>query len=194
MTRSFLTLSLLIATSGAHAQATGNPAGLSPDTPGVEGGGPAANHANNQDKLFVRQAALGNRAEVELSKQAASKSGSQAIDAYANRMQKEHTSSGERLLKAGKPAKVDVPRDLDAEHQRKRDELAKLSGADYDKAYLSAQIQEHQKTANLLLWHLSYGQNAELLRYSADTLPTVLDHLEHAKREYETLTRTPPRK
>lgn len=193
MTRSFLTLSLLITTSAAFAQATGNPAGLSPDTPGVEGGGPAANHANNQDKLFVRQAALGNRAEVELGKQAASKSGSQAIDAYANRMQKEHASSGERLLKAGKPAKVDVPRDLDAEHQRKRDELAKLTGADYDKAYLTAQIQEHQKTANLLLWHLSYGQNAELIRYSADTLPIVLDHLEHAKREYETLMRTPPR-
>lgn len=193
MNRSLFGLGLLVATFTAFAQVTGNPAGLSPDTPGVEGGGPASSHANNQDKLFVRQAALGNRAEVELGKQAASKSSSQAVDAYANRMQKEHSSSAERLLKAGKPAKVDVPRDLDPEHLRKRDELAKLSGAEYDKAYLTAQIQEHQKTANLLLWHLSYGQNAELIRYSADTLPVVLDHLEHAKREYETLTRTPPR-
>ena len=192
MIRSFLAMGLLVAGS-ASAQLAGNPAGLSPDTPGAEGGGPASNHANNQDKLFERQAAHGNRAEVEHAKQAASKSGTQAIDAYAARMQKEHSASGERLVKAGKPAKMELPRDLDPEHLRVRDELAKLSGADYDKAYLSAQIRDHQKTANLLLWHLSYGQNADLLRYSAETLPAVLDHLEHAKREYAALTAGPTR-
>jgi putative membrane protein len=97
-------------------------------------------------------------------------------------------------VKAGKATKMQLPRDVDPEHQRVRDELSKLSGADYDKAYLTAQIQDHQRTANLLLWHLSYGQNAELIRYSADTLPVVLDHLEHAKREYAALTQGPTRK
>lgn len=193
MIRSAISLLFVFVAPAAFAQMTGNPAGLSPDTPGIEGGGPAANHANNQDKLFVRQAALGNRAEVELGKQAAGKSGTQAVKDFASRMQKEHSSSAERLMKAGKPAKVEVPRDLDPEHLRVRDELSKLSGAEYDKAYLAAQIHDHQKTANLLLWHLSYGQNAELIRYSADTLPTVLDHLEHAKREYAALTAGPTR-
>jgi putative membrane protein len=192
MVRLASVLVLLAGASTASAQMTGNPAGLSPDTPGVESASPASNHANNQDKLFVRQAALGNRAEVELGKQAAGKSGAQSVKDFASRMQKEHSSSIDRLLKAGKPAKVDIPRDLDPEHLRVRDELSKLSGAEYDKAYLTAQIQDHQKTANLLLWHLSYGQNAELIRYSADSLPIVLDHLEHAKREYAQLAQTPP--
>jgi putative membrane protein len=192
MSRWITFLSLLIASSAAVAQMTGNPAGLSPDTPGVESASPAKDFANNQDKLFVRQAALGNRAEIELGKQAASKSGSQSVKDYATRMQTEHSSSRDQLLKAGKPAKVDIPRDLDPEHLRVRDELSKLSGAEYDKAYLTAQIRDHQKTANLLLWHLSYGQNAELIRYSAETLPNVLDHLEHAKREYAQLAQTPP--
>jgi putative membrane protein len=186
-------ISVFVLISGAAlAQATGNPAGLSPDTPGIESASPASANANTQDKLFVRQAAIGNRAEAELGKMAASKSGTSAVKDFASRMQKEHTSSNQRVLKAGKPAKVDIPRDLDPEHLRVRDELNKLSGADFDKAYLAAQIQEHQKTANLLLWHLSYGQNAELIRYSADTLPVVLDHLEHAKREYAQLAQTPP--
>jgi putative membrane protein len=186
-------LLLLVASHASFAQMTGNPAGLAPDTPGVEGGGPAPDYANNQDKLFVRQAALGNRAEVDLAKQAAGKSGTQAVKDFANRMQKEHSTSSDRLMKAGKAAKMQIPRDLDPEHQRVRDELGKLSGADYDKAYLAAQIHDHQKTANLLLWHLSYGQNAELIRYSSDTLPVVLDHLEHAKREYAALTSGPTR-
>jgi putative membrane protein len=183
---------LLLISDAALSQMTGNPAGLSPDTPGIESASPASTHANTQDKLFVRQAAIGNRAEVDLGKLAAGKSGTSSVKQFASRMQKEHTSSNERVLKAGKPAKVEVPRDLDPEHLRIRDELNKLSGADFDKAYLAAQIQDHQKTANLLLWHLSYGQNAELIRYSADTLPTVLDHLEHAKREYAQLAQTPP--
>ena len=191
MHRFILTVSILVA-APAVAQMTGNPAGLSPDTPKIESATPAKDHANNQDKLFVRQAAIGNRAEVELGKQAAGKSGSQSVKDYAARMQKEHSSSGDRLMKVGKPARVEVPRDLDPEHLRIRDELAKLSGLEYDKAYLTAQIQDHQKTANLLLWHLSYGQNEELLRYSGETLPVVLEHLEHAKREYAALTQTPP--
>jgi putative membrane protein len=192
MLRSTFFLASLIASSAAMAQLTGNPAGLSPDTPGIESASPADDHMNTQDRLFVRQAAIGNRAEVELGKQAAGKSASQSVKDYAARMQKEHSSSRDRLLKVGKPAKVDLPRDLDPEHLRIRDDLSKLSGAEYDKAYLTAQIQDHQKTANLLLWHLSYGQNAELIRYSADTLPAVLEHLEHAKREYAQLAQTPP--
>ena len=34
-------------------------------------------------------------------------------------------------------------------------------GSAFDHAYLTAQMQDHQKTANLRLWQLSYGQNAE---------------------------------
>lgn len=194
MVRSICMASLFIVSQAAFGQFSGNPAGLSPDTPGVETAKPSMDVANNQDKLFVRQAALGNRAEVELAKQAAGKSGTQSIKDFANRMQKEHSSAGDKLMKAGKPTKMDIPRNLDPEHLRIRDELAKLSGAEYDKAYLISQMQDHAKTANLLLWHLSYGQNADLLSYSSETLPTVLDHLEQAKREYSMLTQAPPRK
>ena len=178
--------------SNAFAQLTGNPAGLSPDTPGIEAAKPASEFANNQDKLFVRQIALGNRAEVDLGKLAQSKGSAAGVKDFASRMQKDHSTSLDRAMKSGRSAKMDIPKDLDAEHKRVRDELNALSGADFDKAYLTAQMQDHQKTANLLLWQLSYGQNADLLKYSAETLPDVLDHLEHAKREYAKLTETPP--
>jgi putative membrane protein len=174
------------------AQVTGNPAGLSPDTPGIESASPASTFANNQDKLFVRQIAIGNRAEVDLGKLAQGKASASGVKEFAQRMQKDHSDSLDRALKAGKPTKMDIPKEVDAEHKRVRDELSKLSGAEFDKAYLTAQMQDHQKTANLLLWQLSYGQNAELIRYSADTLPVVLDHLEHAKREYSKLAHVPP--
>jgi putative membrane protein len=193
MYRSICSLILVIAAPAAIAQVTGNPGGLAPDTPGIEAATPNPDFANNQDKLFVRQAAMGHSAEVEIGKQAAGKSGNPSVKDFAARMQKDHSSSRDKLMRAGKAAKVDIPRDLDAEHQRIRNEIGKLSGAEYDRAYLMAQMEDHAKTVNLLLWHLSYGQNADLLRYSSETLPTVLDHLEHAKREHAALTQAPPR-
>jgi putative membrane protein len=192
MLRIFICVAVVFASTASIAQMTGNPAGLSPDTPGIENASPAATFANNQDKLFVRQAAIGNRAEVDLGKLAQSKGSSNAVKEFAKRMEHDHSDSLDRMLKAGKPTKMDVPKEVDAEHKRARSELNALSGVEFDKAYLAAQMQDHQKTANLLLWQLSYGQNAELIRYSADTLPTVLEHLEHAKREYANLTQMPP--
>jgi putative membrane protein len=192
MLRTVITIAAAFVSTASIAQMTGNPAGLSPDTPGVESASPASTFANNQDKLFVRQAAIGNRAEVDLGKLAQSKGSSNAVKEFAKRMERDHSDSLDRMLKAGKPTKMDVPKEVDAEHKRVRNELNALSGVEFDKAYLAAQMQDHQKTANLLLWQLSYGQNAELIRYSADTLPTVLDHLEHAKREYANLTQMPP--
>jgi putative membrane protein len=191
MVRFIVIASLILDSSAALAQMTGNPAGLSPDTPGIESATPAPTFANNQDKLFVRQIAIGNRAEADLGKFAAGKASASGVKDFASRMQKDHSDSLERALKAGKAAKMDIPKEVDAEHKRIRDELSKLSGTDFDKAYLTAQMQDHQKTANLLLWQLSYGQNSELIRYSADTLPVVLDHLDHAKREYAKLTQAP---
>jgi len=192
MIRTLIGCISFVACGCAVAQVTGNPAGLSPDTPGTESAKPAPDAANNQDKLFVRQASLGNRAEVDLAKLAATKGTSPGVKSFAKRMQNDHGESLDRLSKAHKGVKMDMPRDLDPEHQRVRSELDKLSGAPFDRAYLTAQVQDHQRTANLLLWHLSYGQNAELVRYSADTLPVVLDHLEQAKRELAGLNSPPP--
>jgi putative membrane protein len=40
---------------------------------------------------------------------------------------------------------------------------------------------DHQKTVQLLQWEISFGQNADLQKFAADTLPTVLRHLELAQ-------------
>lgn len=170
------------------AQEGTNPAGMSPDTPGKEAGQPTPAGSNNQDKLFVRQAALGGRAEVELSKIAQKKATNESVRKFADRMVEVHARSNQQLLRASRALNPDLPRDLDPEHQRVRDELQKASGQSFDIAYITAQIQDHQRTANLLQWHISTGQNEALRKYSMETLPEVMDHLEHAKQNYALLT------
>jgi putative membrane protein len=187
-------LTLVLASSGvllataSFAQQSANPGGMSPDTPGKETAQPAPEGSNTQDKLFVRQAALGGQAEVELSKIAQKKASNESVREFANRMVEVHSKSNQQLLRTGRGLNPDLPKNLDPEHQTVRNELQKASGADFDLAYISAQIQDHQRTANLLQWHISTGQNEALKKYSMETLPEVMDHLEHAKQNFAMLT------
>lgn len=174
------------------AQSGGNPAGMAPDTPGINAARPSGEHANIQDKLFVRQAVLGGRAEVELGKFAEGKATTDAAKQFAQRMVQDHGKSNDRLLRLARQVNGELPQGLDPEHQRMRTDLQQLTGRQFDIAYLAAQMRAHQKTANLLQWHLSYGQNEALKQYSIETLPIVMDHLEHARQQYLQLTGVAP--
>jgi putative membrane protein len=172
----------------AYAQEGGNPAGMSPDTAGKEMAQPAPAGSNTQDKLFARQAAVGGRAEVELGKIAQKKASTQSVRQYAQHMVDAHSKNSQQLMRAGKGLNPELPKELDAEHLRIRDELNKKSGKDFDVAYIASQLTDHQRTANLLQWHISSGQNEALKKYSIETLPVAMEHLEMAKEQYAMLT------
>jgi putative membrane protein len=176
----------------AAAETMGNPAGMSPDTQGINAATPAKNHANIQDKLFVRQMTIGGRAEVELGRLAQQKGVDQAVKDFGERMVADHSKGNDRLMRAAKGVNAEIPEGLDPEHQTIRRELTEVSGADFDIAYLAAQVRDHQKTANLLQWHISYGQNQPLVDYSIETLPVVMAHLERAKLEHARLIAAKP--
>lgn len=180
--------SCVLLASASFAQEETNPAGMSPDTTGKEMAKPSPDGANTQDKLFVRQAALGGQAEVELARLAQKRATDPAVRQFADRMVEAHSKSNQQLLKLGKGLSPDMPKQLDAEHQAVRNELDKAQGQTFDLAYIAAQIQDHQRTANLLQWHISTGQNEPLRKYSIQTLPEVMDHLEQAKATYAMLT------
>ena len=171
-----------------HAQEGANPAGMSPDTPGKEMAQPSPEGSNTQDKLFVRQAAVGGRAEVELGKIAQKKANIDSVRQFAQHMVDAHSRNSQQLMRAGKGLNPDLPKDLDPEHLRIRDELNRKSGKDFDVAYIASQLQDHQRTANLLQWHISSGQNEALKKYSIETLPVVMEHLDMAKEQYALLT------
>ncbi len=181
-------LPLLWLSSTALADTMGNPAGMMADTPGINEAKPAKDHSNVQDKLFVRQAAVGGRAEVELGRLAQKKGVDQAVKDFGERMVADHGKANDRLSRLSRDVNSEIPDGLDPEHQTIRRELNELSGADFDIAYLASQVRDHQKTANLLQWHISYGQNQPLVNYAIETLPVVMAHLETAKLEHARLT------
>jgi putative membrane protein len=96
------------------------------------------------------------------------------------------------VRKLGRGINANIPKELDPEHQSVRAKLEKASGKDFDIAYIGSMVQDHQRTANLLQWQISNGQNEALKKYAADTLPDVMEHLEMAKQQYAMLTSGAP--
>jgi putative membrane protein len=194
MTRTQIIVALFALGSSAIAvaQTMPNAGFIEPNTPGMETGSLTPTHLSGTDKLFLRQAAIGGRAEVELGKLAQQKGNSQTVRNFGERMVSDHSKANDQLMRLGKDASPSIPKEPDPEHKRIRDELDKASGKDFDVAYMASQIQAHQKTVNLLLWEISFGQSAELTKYAADTLPTVMEHLEIARQQHAALTSAPP--
>ena len=174
-----LALATLLA-SPAFAQ-IGNPAGTEPDTRQSAPGVPAPHQTNTQDRLFAQQVAIGGMAEVALGKLADRKAHNRAVAEFGGLMVQDHGKANEKLASLARSARISLPNEPDAEHKAVHARLEQLSGAQFDVAYLEAQVQDHQRTAQLLQWEINAGQDAPLQRFASETLPIVLRHLRMAQ-------------
>ncbi len=181
------------AESAKTIPAAANPAFANPDTPGLLDGKPAE-AANTVDIVFLKQLAIGNRAEVELGKLAGDRSSTASVDRFGEHMVKDHGAAGSRVTSLARSANVDLPKGLDAEHDAARTELQALNGKEFDLRYMASQIKAHQKTAQLLTHEIASGQHTAVRQFAADTLPTVMQHLEMAKDVHAELTGAAPPK
>ena len=171
--------------------AAANPTFANPDTPGLLDGKPGE-AANTVDIVFLKQLAIGNRAEVELGKLAGERSSTASIDKFGEHMVKDHGDAGSKLASVARSANVDLPKALDAEHDATRTELRALNGKEFDLRYMASQIKAHQKAAQLLSHEIASGQHTGVRQFAADTLPTVMHHLEMAKQIHAELTGAAP--
>jgi putative membrane protein len=174
-------VALAAATPCFGGEPIGNPAGMLPSSPLSAPGKPAPNESNVQDRLFVHLAGSGGMAEVQAGKLAEGRAQNAAVRSFAQMMVQDHAKTNERLSGIAKKAGIPLPPRLAPDHDAMLAELKGLSGAQFDLAYMQHQLVEHQKTVQLLQWAWSMGQNAELQKLAAESLPTVLQHLEMAQ-------------
>ena len=184
--------SLTILMVAPAAAQFGNPAGMMPGTAQKEPGVPAPHQANTQDRLFARLLAAGGLAEVDTGRLAQQKGQNSAVKEFAHHMVQDHGKSNEQLASLAKQAGIPLPTEPDPEHKATRAELEKLSGPPFDIAYMQSQVTDHQRTAVLLQWEISLGQDGDLQRFAAGTLPVVLTHLQAAQNILSQLTGQAP--
>jgi len=133
------------------------------------------------DKKFVKESALGGLAEVEMGKLATQKASSDAVKQFGQRMVDDHSKANEQLKQAAAKSNIEVPASLDSKHQSRIDKLAKLSGPEFDKAYLKDQVKDHENDVDKFKDEAQNGSDPNVKQFAMATLPTLQEHLSAVK-------------
>ncbi len=143
--------------------------------------------ADQDDAKFATDAANGGMAEVALGKLALSKTTNLSIKDFATMMVTDHGKANEKLAGIAKAKNITLPADVDADHQKKLDDLSKLNGKDFDKAYVDAMVDGHKKTLDLMNGEAKDGKDADLKAFAAETAPVVQAHLDAINKIHDSL-------
>jgi putative membrane protein len=131
---------------------------------------------------FVKTVAISDLFEIESSKLAQQKATAAPVKSFASQMQKDHTKTSTELkglVSAGK-VKAQLPAAMDDSHKSKLDKLKGLSGADFDKQYVSDQQSSHKDAVDLFERYAKGGDNADLKAWAGKTVPALKHHKEMA--------------
>jgi putative membrane protein len=165
---------LLIALAAAAPAFAADP----PSTAAV----PSAMPSMSADE-FLAKAAVGNKFEIDSSKLALTRSKSENVKTFANKMITDHGQATLKMKQAVTDAKVKAPSDaLDARHQAVLDDLKKKDGAAFDQAYAEAQLKGHEETVAMFETYSKGGDNLRIKQFASDLLPTLRGHLDHVKK------------
>ena len=167
-------LAFLVAASAAAAQAT-----TAASAPGMKAA--AATSVAAVDKTFVQKAAVGGIAEVEMGKMAQQKASNDQVKQFGSRMVEDHSRANDELKKIASGKGIALPTELDAKHKAKMDKMQKLSGAQFDRAYMDDMVADHKEDVAEFKKQASSGKDSDLKAFAAKTLPTLADHLKMAQ-------------
>ena len=142
---------------------------------------PGKGQLSAADREFVRKAAEGGKAEVELGELATRKASSNAVKKFGQRMVDDHTKANEQLEALAGKEGVTPPNKPDAQQRREKGRLEKLSGDDFDREYMRLMVEDHTKDVDEFERESKDASDPGLKAFAADTLPTLKEHLSLAK-------------
>src|SRR5438067_2872325 len=135
----------------------------------------------SSDKQFARKAAQGGKSEVELGQLELQKAGDDKVKQFAQKMVDDHSKANQQLQQIAAQEHITLPSDMDPVAKQEQQRLAKLSGAQFDKAYMRYQLNDHQKDVAEFQKEASSGKDPAIKNFAQSTLPTLQEHLKLAE-------------
>jgi putative membrane protein len=155
---------------------------ITPANPAASRPQPEQAGVSTAGKKFLNDAALGGMTEVEAGQLALRKAQQSDVRAFAERMVKDHSKANEELKQIAAAKGVTLPRQLDRKHLSDLDRLEKLSGTDFDRAYMKYMLQDHQKDVAEFRKAARDLKDPDVKNFAATTLPTLEEHLKMAEK------------
>lgn len=142
------------------------------------------------DEAFARKAAAGGQAEVELAALAQEKTSNNQVKMLAQRIATDHKKANDELMSITKTRRMDIDPKPTAEQAATKAKLEKLSGAQFDRAYVDQMEKDHQKTIKEFEQQATMGADPQLKAFASKVLPDLKAHLKMTTDAKRALTST----
>jgi putative membrane protein len=136
---------------------------------------------SESDREFIEKAGQGGLLEVRLGQLAQQRTASPEVKRFAQRMVDDHSAINKRLGELAHRKDALVPQELAQKHREDVDKLSKKTGAEFDRDYMSAMVDDHQRDIEEFEKFSKEAKDADVKRFAASTLPQLQEHLAMAK-------------
>jgi predicted outer membrane protein len=134
------------------------------------------------DEGILKDMAMANMAEIEGGKLAQSKGQSAEVKAFGQQMIDDHSANLKEVQALAQARGVTLPTEPDSKHKAMAAKLEKMSGADFDKAYMKqAGVQDHKTVHSKLMAASKKAKDSEVKALVDKTEPVVAQHLKSAE-------------
>lgn len=131
--------------AASHASAPGTVSGNTLAEKDSSSNGGAVDASHMKDKMFLRRISEGGMAQVQFGQLALQKASSSEVKKLGQRMVDDHTTLNGQMGPLAQEMGLKAPTRLNRADQAEYEKLNGLSGAEFDKAYLTMLTQDHRK-------------------------------------------------
>lgn len=166
--------SLAMMVSTAVAQQDKDPNGTAMSSKGSAG-------MTSMDTKFVKKAARGGLAEVELGQLATQKASSEEVKKFGQRMVDDHSKANDQLKQVAAQEHIDLPTEPNAKDKATKARLEQLSGEQFDRAYMSDMVKDHKADVAEFARESKNAKDPAIKSFAEQTLPSLREHLKQAE-------------
>jgi putative membrane protein len=124
--------------------------------------------------------------EIDLGKLAQERGASAQVKEYGATMVRDHQFAAQELKQFAAAAGVTDEKKHE-DHAEVHEDLAKLSGADFDRKYMDRMVDDHQKALDEVKTKAEKSDDADIKEWATRTMPKIQRHLDRAKEIREAL-------
>jgi putative membrane protein len=177
-------------TGGVHANADEDH-GTTPRTGAVTpGSGDTTSGTAASPREFLTKAYGDSMAEIQLAKLAATHAQNADVKQFAQHMIHDHQQAAEQIQTVAKEQAITLPDHpkLDSKHQQLMERLSNLKGQEFDRAYMTAMVQDHEEDLQKFQQQAKESKDSAVRQLASKMVPTLQQHLTMAQRTARTVS------
>jgi putative membrane protein len=137
----------------------------------------AASALSSEDSNFLKTAAKGGMAEVELGRLATRKASNPKVKEFGSRMVRDHSKANTELTKLAASRGVELPKGKGISNDTSAAHLKMLSGKSFDEAYVKMMVDDHKEDIEEFEKAANGATDSDVKEFASKTLPTLKEHL-----------------